>query len=51
MEYANGVRPYILEWYNNVFLETYSSKTTEDSKINSRGELLAEKVIAITTKD
>ncbi|HXW12848.1 MAG TPA: hypothetical protein VD694_08815 [Nitrososphaeraceae archaeon] len=49
MEYANGVRPYILEWYNDVFLEAYNSKTTEDSKFNSKGELLTEKVIAATT--
>jgi hypothetical protein len=51
MEYANGVRPYILEWYNDVFLETYNSKATEDSKYNSRDELLAEKLIAVTTKE
>jgi hypothetical protein len=51
MEYANGVRPYILEWYNDVFLEAYNSKTTEDSKFNSRGELLTEKVIAVTTRE
>jgi hypothetical protein len=49
MEYANGVRPYILEWYNDVFLEAYNSKTTEDSRFNSKGELLTEKVIAVIT--
>ena len=51
MEYANGVRPYILEWYNDVFLETYNAKTNEDSKINSRGEELTENRIAVTTKE
>ena len=51
MEYANGVRPYILEWYNDVFLETYNAKTNEDSKINSRGEELKENRIAVTTKE
>ena len=51
MEYANGVRPYILEWYNEVFLETYNAKRNEDSKINSRGEELTENRIAITTKE
>jgi hypothetical protein len=51
MEYANGVRPYILEWYNDVFLETYNAKTYEDSKINSRGEVLTENRIAVTTKE
>ena len=51
MEYANGVRPYILEWYNDVFLETYNAKKYEDSKINSRGEELTENRIAVTTKE
>jgi hypothetical protein len=51
MEYANGVRPYILEWYNEVFVELYDSKKHEDSKINSRGEELTENRIAVTTKE
>lgn len=51
MEYANGVRPYILEWYNDVFLEVYNAKKHEDSKINSRGEELTENRIAVTTKE
>ena len=51
MEYANGVRPYILEWYNDVFLETYNAKKYKDSKINSRGEVLTENRIAVTTKE
>ena len=24
MEYSNGVRPYVLEWYNDVFLKRYN---------------------------
>jgi hypothetical protein len=48
---ANGVRPYILEWYNDVFLDAYNSKTIEDSKANSKGEELREKRIAVTTKE
>ena len=24
MEYSNGVRPYVLEWYNEVFLKKYN---------------------------
>jgi hypothetical protein len=26
MEYADGVRPYILEWYYDVFLEAFNAK-------------------------
>ena len=32
MEYATGVRPYILEWYYDVFLDAYNSKTESDSR-------------------
>ena len=49
MQYANGVRPYILEWYNEVFLPEYNSKTEPDSKQNSRGETLRENIIAVTS--
>jgi hypothetical protein len=51
MQYANGVRPYILEWYNEVFLEAYNSKTDVDSKVNSKGEELEEKRKAVTSKE
>jgi hypothetical protein len=44
MEYANGVRPYILEWYNEVFLPSYQAKTEPDTK----GEK-SESRIALTT--
>jgi hypothetical protein len=47
---ANGVRPYIVEWYNDVFLAVYNSKTIEDSKTNSKGEELKEKRIAFIDK-
>ncbi|HJT46889.1 MAG TPA: hypothetical protein VJ729_01815 [Nitrososphaeraceae archaeon] len=50
MEYANGVRPYVLEWYKDVFLELYKTKTKPDSRENSKGELLTEKRIAVTTE-
>lgn len=50
MEHANGVRPYVLEWYYNVFLAAYKKKTQQDSKVNSKGELITEKRIAITTE-
>jgi len=51
MQYANGVRPYILEWYNDIFLEAYNSKTDVDSKVNSKGEELKEKRKAVTSKE
>jgi hypothetical protein len=50
MEYANGVRPYVLEWYYDVFLDAFNSKTTADSKENSRGETIIESRIALTTE-
>jgi hypothetical protein len=42
MQYADGVRPYVLEWYYNVFLEEYNSKTEPDSKKDKNGETIAE---------
>jgi hypothetical protein len=50
MEYANGVRPYVLEWYFDVFLEAYNAKTIADSKENNKGETLTERRIALTTE-
>ena len=51
MEYANGVRPYILEWYYSVFLPVYNKKTKPDTKIDSRGEVREEEIIALTSGD
>jgi hypothetical protein len=51
MEYTNGVRPYVLEWYYDIFLEVFRNKIEPASRTNSRGELLTEKRIAITTQD
>jgi hypothetical protein len=51
MQYANGVRPYILEWYNDVFLVAYNSKTDIDSKVNNRSEEITEKRRALTSRD
>lgn len=54
MEYADGVRPYILMWYHQVFLPTYNAKTEPDSKIkkikNDEETTITENIIAITTK-
>ena len=39
MEYSDGVRPYILEWYYDVLLKAYEDKGDKvDSKVNSKGE-------------
>jgi hypothetical protein len=46
MEYANnGIRPYILEWYYDVFLETYNEKKEAADSAASREQ------IALTTQD
>ncbi|MGH9981218.1 MAG: hypothetical protein ACRD6U_06670 [Nitrososphaeraceae archaeon] len=51
MEYSDGVRPYILEWYYEVLLNAFDEKTEPDLKINSKGEELKEERIAITSQD
>jgi hypothetical protein len=57
MEYANGVRPYILEWYNEVFIPSFQAKTepasnekTVESRIALTTEELAEVTYAIQKK-
>jgi hypothetical protein len=45
MEYSNGVRPYILEWHNEVFLIAFNDKRdNENNDENGIG-------IGIATKD
>jgi hypothetical protein len=51
MEYANGIRPYILEWYCNVFLKTFEAKTEPDSKLFKKDDLRIEDRIALTTQE
>jgi len=52
MEYSDGIRPYILEWYYEVFQIKYQEKgEIADSKINSRGETLEETRPAVTSND
>ncbi len=51
MEYSDGVRPYILEWYYDIFLKAFYEKTEPDFKVNSKGEELKEDGIAITSQD
>ncbi len=49
MEYATGVRPYILEWYYDVFLDAYNSKAEPDSR-EKDDKIIVEKRIALTTE-
>ena len=43
MEYSDGVRPYILEWYYDIFLKAFDDKIDNvDIKTNSKGETLEE---------
>ena len=48
IEHNNGVRPYVLQWYNDVFLPAYESKKEPDSK-DTRNGPLTETRTAITT--
>ena len=51
MEYANGVRPYILDWYRNVFQWKFGQKTEPDSKLFKKDDLRVEDRIALTTQE
>jgi hypothetical protein len=46
MDYNNGVRSYVLEWYNEVFLKAYNNKSDPDSKNGKTEDRLA-----LTTKE
>jgi hypothetical protein len=46
MEYSDGVRPYILEWFNEVFLVAYNEKTEPNAK-----DGIVEENIALTTRE
>jgi len=46
MDYNNGVRSYVLEWYNDVFLKVYNDKVDPDTK-NGK----TEDRIAVTTRE
>lgn len=49
MEYSNGVRPYILEWFNEVFLAAFKEKTIPNTKFND--DSVSEEIIALTTAE
>lgn len=44
MEYSNGVRPYVLEWYNEVFLVEFNDRRNSTRNDGADG-------IGLTTKD
>jgi hypothetical protein len=45
-----GIRPYILDWYEKVFVNLYESKSVPDSKVKN-GEQKSEEIIAVTIKE
>jgi hypothetical protein len=57
MEYSDGIRPYVLEWYYQVFLEKYNHKTLDSKTIikgvgqNEHEAIVYEKMVALTTED
>ena len=54
MEYANGVRPYVLDWYYDIFLPTFESKKDVARKVKLFGsteQTVYESRIAATTQE
>jgi hypothetical protein len=51
IEHNNGVRPYILRWFREVFMPAYESKKEPDSKPGRNSETLTENRIAVTSQD
>lgn len=45
-----GVRPYVLDWYRNIFLNLYGSKSEPNSKYKN-GEVISEERIAVTSQE
>jgi hypothetical protein len=48
--YVGGVRPYVLDWYHNVFIRLYSSKSDPDSR-EKNGVSVTEERRAVTTQE
>jgi hypothetical protein len=55
MEYSDGVRPYVLKWYYEVFLPTFNEKEGPDYKVKynrkgEEGETVIENIIAVSSE-
>lgn len=50
IEHNNGVRPYILKWYHEVFYPAYNSKNGPDSRETKYGTLFENRT-AVTTRN
>jgi DNA polymerase, archaea type len=51
MEYGDGTKPYVLEWYREVFLPTYNPKKNPESKVDSKSNRrIEESRVAVTTE-
>ena len=51
VEHNNGVRSYILQWHNDVFMSAYESKKEPDTKQTRSGILSTENRLAVTTRE
>lgn len=54
MQYSNGVRPYIVEWFNDVLLFTHNGKSGPDSRIKwvgSKEQTIYETRIGVTSQE
>jgi hypothetical protein len=47
---TGGIRPYVLDWYQNVFLSLYRQKSDPNSK-DRNGQILTEDRVAVTTQE
>jgi hypothetical protein len=54
MDYANGVQPYLLEWFYNVFLPVYEGRkevTCKSKMLGSTEQIVYESRIALTSRE
>jgi hypothetical protein len=52
MQFSNGVRPYVLQWYYDIFLPLYNEQTVPASKVkrvSKEDQIIHENRIAVTT--
>jgi hypothetical protein len=49
MEYG-GARPYIMEWYDEVYLPTYGKLLAPNSRVDSNGKTVRERTIGLSTR-